>query len=96
MKDFSAPRLPLYKIGVPHYQTHGIIMMGTMLRFCLEGKKKKSSKFKRKHFSEMSDAIFYYPSICFRENLFTFAQEQNVVKLPYEESERVYMNDNEE
>lgn len=59
-KIFTAPRLPLYKIGVPYYQNHCIIMMGRMLS-SMPRREEKCSKFKRKHFSEMSDGIFYYP-----------------------------------
>lgn len=72
MKNFRALQLPLYKIGVPYYQKWyccAAIRVGEAReRNFLPSRHRRIFllKFKRKHFSEMSDAIFYYQkkSIC--------------------------------
>lgn len=76
MKNFRAPRLPLYKIGVPLYQNHCIIMMGTMFCFCLEGRKKSLSNLNGNIFRKCLMVSFITQSICFTENLFTFSRER--------------------
>jgi hypothetical protein len=88
MKNFSVPQLPFYEIGVPHYRSHSkVIMMGEKDvlplgcggKSCKNSRKKEKSslKFKRKHFSEMSDGIFYYPKYLLHEKFIYILHERN-------------------
>jgi hypothetical protein len=82
MKNFRALQLPLYEIGVPHYQSDIVVLLlisdlwgdGEEEEFFYAFKASLRTfaplKFKRKHFSEMSDAIFYYQKVFARRKIY--------------------------